>query len=131
MGLSLRTAGVLARWRKRVKESRVRYLCLCELVTTEADYNRDLRLIQEKMQVPLRECRAISEQEEQELFPNIQGMINLSSQLLTDVTALRDNWSPHNTLIGQTMIRYSKFLQIYSEFFRSYRRTLERLEGLL
>jgi hypothetical protein len=83
------------------------------------------------MQVPLRECGVTSEEDEKELFPNIQGMINLSSQLLTDVTALKDAWNSHTTLIGQTMIRYSKFLQIYSEFFRSYRRTLARLEELL
>lgn len=83
------------------------------------------------MQLPLRECGAISELQEQELFPNIKGMIDLSSQLLSDVTKLRDEWSPHTTLIGQTMIRYSKFLQIYSEFFRSYQRTLARLIGLL
>lgn len=114
LGLSLRTTAVLTRWRKRVKESRTRYFCLCELVSTEADYNRDLLLILEKMQIPLRNCGAISEEEEKELFPNIQGMIDLSSQLLTDVTNLKDKWSSHSTLIGKTMIRYSKFLQIYS-----------------
>ncbi len=123
--------GVVSRWRKHTRVSKTRYNRLCELVSTEADYNRNLQLIQQKIQAPLRNCGAISELEEQELFPNIQGMINLSSQLLNDVTILRDSWSPHTTLIGQTMIRYSKFLQIYSELFKSYQRTSKRLMGLL
>lgn len=57
--------------------------------------------------------------------------MDLSSQLLADVTALKDNWSPHKTMLGNIMIRYSKFLQIYSEFFRSYLRTQARLAELL
>jgi hypothetical protein len=83
------------------------------------------------MQIPLQESKAISEEEEREMFPNIQGMINLSEQLFQDVDKLKTTWNASATLIGPTMVRYSKFLQIYSEFFKSYTNTLTKLKNML
>lgn len=58
-------------------------------------------------------------------------MINLSEQLLMDITKLKDSWNPLTTVVGPTMLRYSKFLQIYAEFFRTYERTRKWLFNLL
>lgn len=65
------------------------------------------------------------------MFPNIEGMIQLSSQLLVDTEQLKATWNVHSTLLGPTMIRYSKFLQIYSEFFKCYSNTRDRLQSML
>lgn len=58
-------------------------------------------------------------------------MIQLSSQLLVDAEQLKETWNVHSTLLGPTMIRYSKFLQIYSEFFKCYSNTRDRLQSML
>jgi len=77
-------------WRRKMLKSKQRWYGLDELVQTETTYCKDLIIIRDKIQQPLIDMKIITEQEQQELFPNIQGMINLSEQLLTDITKLKD-----------------------------------------
>ena len=47
------------------------------------------------------------------------------------MAALLAGWNRKSTLIGPTMIRYSKFMLVYSDFFKNKKKTEERLKLLL
>lgn len=65
------------------------------------------------------------------MFPNVNGMIILSKQIYEDMNALLMDWNRRTTLIAPTMIRYSKFMLVYSDFFKNYQHTEKKLKNLL
>lgn len=64
------------------------------------------------------------------MFPNVLGMIHLSRQIHADMEALLMGWDRRLTLVGPTMIRYSKFMLVYSDFFKNYQATEKKLKLL-
>jgi hypothetical protein len=65
------------------------------------------------------------------MFPNLDGMIILSKQIYEDMNALLMGWNRKTTLIAPTMIKYSKFMLVYSDFFKNYQNTEKKLKNLL
>ena len=65
------------------------------------------------------------------MFPNIQGMIHLSHQLYADLTNIFSIWERKTTLIGQTMLRYARFMLVYSDFFKNYQNTERKIKMLV
>ena len=129
MGASIKKwQEVAKRWTRKSKD---RYYRLRELTETEATYLAVLKTIHEKMELPLKDSGAISEEEQREMFPNIEGMIQLSSQIYTDLSQIFSSWNRHITMIGQTMIRYSRFMLVYSDFFKNYNNTERKLKLLV
>ena len=58
-------------------------------------------------------------------------MIQLSHQLYSDLSGIFGNWERRTTLIGQIMIRYSRFMLVYSDFFKNYQNTERKLKLLV
>ena len=65
------------------------------------------------------------------MFPNLDGMIILSKQIYEDMNALLVDWNRNTTLIAPTMIKYSKFMLVYSDFFKNHQNTEKKLKNLL
>jgi hypothetical protein len=119
------------KWKKLATRSRDRYYRLRELVTTEEDYRKDLISIKERIQQPLYESQCISENDVARMFPNVESMIGLSVQLREELNAKFEAWDRRKTMIAQTMIRFSKFLLVYSDYFKNFNETQRRLKVLL
>lgn len=58
-------------------------------------------------------------------------MIGLSVQLREELNAKFLAWDRRTTVIGQTMIRFSKFLLVYSDFFKNFNETQKKLKSIL
>ncbi len=100
-------------------------------MTTEEDYRKDLLSIKERIQQPLLESQCITSNDVAKMFPNVESMIGLSVQLREELQAKFDGWDRRKTMIGQTMIRFSKFLLVYSDYFKNFNETQRRLKQLL
>ena len=50
-------------------------------MTTESDYLNDLMIIRDHIKKPLRDEELISENEERNMFANIEAMIQLSTEM--------------------------------------------------
>lgn len=116
----VRLGTAVNKWKKLAGKSRDRYYRLRELVTTEEDYRKDLISIKERIQQPLLESQCITANDAAVMFPNVESMIGLSIQLREELNAKFEGWDRRKTLIGQTMIRFSKFLLVYSDYFKNF-----------
>ena len=58
-------------------------------------------------------------------------MIQLSRQLYSDLSGIFGKWERRTSLIGQVMIRYSRFMLVYSDFFKNYQNTQRKLKLLV
>jgi hypothetical protein len=85
----------------------------------------------EKIQKPLFESDIISENDVAKMFPNVQSMIQLSEQLSLDLKKTFEAWDRRKTVIGQTMIRFSKFLLVYSDYFKNFNESQKKLKQIL
>jgi len=65
------------------------------------------------------------------MFANIDSMIQLSKQLSEEFNVKFAGWDCRKTMIGQTMIRFSKFLLVYSDFFKNCNETQRKLKQML
>lgn len=72
----------------------------------------------------------LAKQELIEIFPNIDGMIQLSDMILIQFQAVFAKWNSKTTKIGQEMAFYAQSLKIYSDFFNSYMENADKLKGL-
>lgn len=122
---------VCKKWKKQSARSRDRFFRLRELTTTEGDYQKDLNSIKTKIKEPLLACNAINQIEANMMFANIDSMIQLSAQLSQEFSVKLAGWDRKTTMIGQTMIRFSKFLLVYSDFFKNFNQTQAKLKELL
>lgn len=118
------------KWKKFAGRSRDRYYRFRELVTTEEDYRKDLISIRDRIRAPLLEKDCISQAEAALMFPGVEAMIGLSLQLGEELGAKLQTWDRRTTTIGQSMIRFSKFLLVYSEFFKNFNESQRRLKEL-
>lgn len=116
----VRLGTAVSKWKKLAGRSRDRYYRLRELVTTEEDYQKDLTSIKEHIKQPLLESQCITPNDVAAMFPNLESMIGLSMQLREELNAKFEGWDRRKTLIGQTMIRFSKFLLVYSDYFKNF-----------
>jgi len=48
------------------------------------------------------------------MFANLDGMIDLSGQMLAEFSGILNCWDRRRTMIGQAMAKYSRFLIIYN-----------------
>ena len=65
------------------------------------------------------------------MFSGIDSMISLSGQLREELAVKFDTWDRRKTMLGQTMIKFSKFLLVYNEFFKNFNETQKRLKQIL
>lgn len=65
------------------------------------------------------------------MFPNIEGMIDLSGQIHDELKAILQGWNRSTTILGTPMIKYSRFLMIYSDFFKNLVETQTKLRDIL
>lgn len=65
------------------------------------------------------------------MFPNIDGMINLSEQIFSELKSVLQNWNRNTTMIGNIMLKYSRFLMIYADYFKNMESTLQKLKRIL
>lgn len=65
------------------------------------------------------------------MFPNIEGMIDLSGQIHDELKAILQNWNRSTTILGTPMIKFSRFLMIYSDFFKNLVDTQSKLRDIL
>ena len=65
------------------------------------------------------------------MFPNLDGMIELSGQIYDEMKVILDHWERNSTMIGPTMIKFSKFLMIYIDFFKNLPNTQQKLRTIL
>jgi hypothetical protein len=73
----------------------------------------------------------ITVQQGNQMFPNLDGMIDLSDQIFREFRDILAGWNRKYTEIGKPMIKYSRFLMIYSDFFKNYKDTEEKLKILM
>lgn len=65
------------------------------------------------------------------MFPNIDGMIDLSQQIHIALKEVLAGWNRKTTLIGDTMCKFSRFFIIYSDFFKNLYETQQKLKKIL
>ena len=65
------------------------------------------------------------------MFPNIDGMIDLSDQIYQEFSIILKKWERKTTLIGTAMLKFSPFLMIYSDFFKNLNETQTKLKAIL
>lgn len=121
----------VARWKKFMNKSKNRYYRIQELYTTENDYRNDLIIIRDHIGRPLREQQLISQNEERSMFGSIESMIQLSTQMISELEDIYQNWDRHSTLLGAIMKKYSKFLLVYSDYFKNLTTTQNTLRNLV
>ena len=109
----------LKKWKKVAGKSKDRYNRLKELVMTEKDYHDDLVTLRDKVKKELQAANLINNQQANNMFPNLDGMIDLSSQIYQEFSIILDKWERKTPCIGHSMIKFSRFLMIYSDFFKN------------
>jgi len=72
------------------RSKRIRKEVLGELISTEAAYIRNLECIQKYLMEPLRNSSIVNEEEFQDLFGNIDDLINVGHKLLRNLQGLED-----------------------------------------
>ena len=100
-------------------------------MTTEGDYFNDLMIIRDHIKKPLREGGLISENEERSMFASIESMIQLSAEMSKELEILLKGWNRHTTMIGAIMKKYSKFMLVYSDYFKNLSHTQNVIKNLL
>ena len=65
------------------------------------------------------------------MFASIQSMIQLSKQMKVELEGIFQKWDRHSTMIGSTMKKYSKFLLVYSDYFKNLNHTQNVLKNLV
>ena len=65
------------------------------------------------------------------MFANIESMIQLSTQMQHELGKIFQGWDRHTTLIGAVMKKYSKFLLVYSDYFKNLNQTQNVLKNLV
>ena len=121
----------LKKWKKIADKSKDRYNRLKELVTTEADYHSDLVTIKERIKQELEAAGLISSLQANQMFPNLDGMISLSEQIHAELREILLTWDRNKSILSTPMIKYSRFLMIYSDYFKNLLDTQKKLKSLL
>jgi hypothetical protein len=127
----IKTGAAVKKWKKIAGKSKDRLNRLKELVITEKDYQSDLITIRDRIMKELQAAGLITSQEAKWMFPNIDGMIDLSAQIYQEFKELLNHWQRRTTIIGLPMIKYSRFLILYSDFFKNLTETQNKLKALL
>jgi hypothetical protein len=65
------------------------------------------------------------------MFPNLDGMIELSKELHRDLKVVFSHWNRKTTQIGSIMCRFASFFKIYSDFFKNFNDTQQKLKKIL
>eukprot|EP01087_Luapelamoeba_hula_P011918 TRINITY_DN3304_c0_g1_i2.p1 TRINITY_DN3304_c0_g1~~TRINITY_DN3304_c0_g1_i2.p1 ORF type:complete len:521 (-),score=109.35 TRINITY_DN3304_c0_g1_i2:32-1594(-) len=92
-------------------DKRLRKMVIDEMLSTEADYVRDLKIIQTLYYAPLKERGIIEPQELQSIFLNVSIIVNVSVEVESELRKLQDS-----DLCGQTMLKIADFLKMYTQY---------------
>lgn len=65
------------------------------------------------------------------MFANIEAMIQLSAQLKEELEAKFNKWDRRKTEIGKTMTKFSKFMLVYSDYFKNLASTQAKINTIL
>ena len=65
------------------------------------------------------------------MFANLESMIGLSTQLQEEIKEKFEKWDPRTTELGMTMIRFSKFLLVYADYFKNLNDSQKKLKDIL
>lgn len=118
--LRIKIQQMIKTWKKKARKSRHRVNILKEWELTEKAYIEDLKLIINRIQEPLIAADILSLEDDRILFPNLNSMLKLSEELLSDIQGFLKDWNPHRTLIGKKLIQFHKGFIIYREYCNSF-----------
>jgi len=111
--------------RKPLSDDEHRELTLQELVSTEADYVRDLEILNTLFVQPLLDGEIISDAEHAQLFANVEQILLLNKSMLERLKAAKTA-----TDVAQTFLALSDYLKSYSAYCSNQNKALELLQRL-
>ena len=111
--------------RKPLSDDEHRDLTLQELVSTEADYVRDLEILNTLFVQPLLDGEIISDAEHAQLFANVEQILLLNTNMLARLKAAKTA-----TDVAQTFLALSDYLKSYSAYCSNQNKALELLQRL-
>ena len=65
------------------------------------------------------------------MFAGIESMVQLSTEMKHELGDIFKVWDRHKTMIGATMKKYSKFMLVYSDYFKNLNQTQNTLNNLV
>jgi len=65
------------------------------------------------------------------MLANVEAMIQLSAQLKEELEAKFNKWDRRTTEIGKTMTKFSKFMLVYSDYFKNLASTQAKIKAIL
>eukprot|EP01122_Echinamoeba_exundans_P007650 TRINITY_DN2399_c0_g1_i1.p1 TRINITY_DN2399_c0_g1~~TRINITY_DN2399_c0_g1_i1.p1 ORF type:complete len:704 (-),score=122.41 TRINITY_DN2399_c0_g1_i1:6-2117(-) len=120
--------------RKREKQERMRTTAATEIFTTEKGYVTSLQVLMGLYMHPLMIAigtpnEILTKQEFNEVFPNVELIINLNKELLRMVQERIDQWHPHQK-IGDIFLKLAAFFKMYSAYCEDYEKAITRAKQL-
>ncbi len=106
--------------RDREKRHRQRALIMKELIDTERDYVRDLRIIVDVFYAPLKAKGILKEKDASRIFGSIPLMLNLNAQLLESLEMMQ---VPSLESVCDVFLKVIPFFKMYSSFVDSFEGT--------
>ncbi|KAM9951765.1 hypothetical protein ACTFIT_002448 [Dictyostelium discoideum] len=100
---------------KEEGENKMRNMVINEIINTEKDYIADLNIIVNFILTPLKESKIIPDKDISIIFSNIQLLLNVNKELLSDLLQKAPDEKPNHT-VGTCFIYFFKYLKIYSGY---------------
>eukprot|EP01119_Soliformovum_irregulare_P021238 TRINITY_DN7030_c0_g1_i1.p1 TRINITY_DN7030_c0_g1~~TRINITY_DN7030_c0_g1_i1.p1 ORF type:complete len:772 (-),score=249.29 TRINITY_DN7030_c0_g1_i1:38-2353(-) len=117
--------------KKRRRDQAYRDNVAREILSTEDGYVKSIGMCVRFYYTPLKEAlkkKPIIDQENlNNIFSDIEMILNLNTKLLTDLSPIVKNWSPRARL-GKIFLNIADFLKIYSKYISNFNNSLETLE---
>ncbi|KAN0026491.1 hypothetical protein ACTFIV_007478 [Dictyostelium citrinum] len=100
---------------KEEGENKMRNMVINEIINTEKDYIADLNIIVNFILTPLKDSKIIPDKDISIIFSNIQLLLNVNKELLSDLLQKAPDEKPNHT-VGTCFIYFFKYLKIYSGY---------------
>lgn len=103
------------RVKQRVKRFIFRTKVVLEIISTEANYSRDLILVRDEYYEPLKQSQLLSKEELKGIFLNILSLVEIHQALSTAIQKAHEDWGYH-TCIAACFIPMLDKLKLYQAY---------------
>eukprot|EP01119_Soliformovum_irregulare_P010085 TRINITY_DN2464_c0_g1_i1.p1 TRINITY_DN2464_c0_g1~~TRINITY_DN2464_c0_g1_i1.p1 ORF type:complete len:1117 (-),score=381.50 TRINITY_DN2464_c0_g1_i1:42-3215(-) len=114
----------------KLKE-RTRLNVINELISTERDYVRDLKLVETYFLKSLRENEIIDAQTISSIFMNVELLININKEMLDKLEQRIEESSSRYWLIGDILLSMADYFKMYTAYCSGYEQALQLIDKSL
>jgi hypothetical protein len=121
----------IGRLKRRIKKSKTRRFILDEWLTTEEKFHMDLTTAIDHIKKPMVGRELIDKEGVNMLFPEFEGMLQLSDLMIATVSVIRKQKNPNLIMIGDQLIHFATFYKLYGTYFGKRLRSQQLLKKLV